>query len=167
MHRMAVSRAGLRGYCRQSNSTGSAETAHFPRPSLCQPARKQMAVPRDRIIPSGGASIPHVISGIPDPVALRGLRQAILRHVRFTLVRPMFRASAADYLKPVSLAIRDRIIDRLLETESRYRHKDSKKLYYLSLEWLMGRLLATTCRTSALRSFVARCWPASASAWMT
>ncbi len=33
----------------------------------------------------------------------------------------------ADYLKPVSLAIRDRIVDRMLETESRYRHKDSKK----------------------------------------
>ena len=47
----------------------------------------------------------------------------------------------ADYLKPVSLAIRDRIIDRMLETESRYRYKDSKKLYYLSMEWLMGRVL--------------------------
>ena len=47
----------------------------------------------------------------------------------------------ADYLKPVSLAIRDRIVDRMLETESRYRHKDSKRLYYLSMEFLMGRLL--------------------------
>ena len=47
----------------------------------------------------------------------------------------------ADYLKPVSLAIRDRIVDRMLETESRYRHKDAKRLYYISMEWLMGRLL--------------------------
>jgi len=47
----------------------------------------------------------------------------------------------ADYLKPVSLAIRDRIVDRMLETVSRYRHKDSKRLYYISMEWLMGRLL--------------------------
>ncbi|MGC2110187.1 MAG: glycogen/starch/alpha-glucan phosphorylase [Candidatus Korobacteraceae bacterium] len=69
------------------------------------------------------------------------LREAILRHVRYTLVRPTSELKPADYLKPVSLAIRDRIVDRLLETESRYRHKDSKKLYYLSMEFLMGRSL--------------------------
>ena len=69
------------------------------------------------------------------------LREAILRHIRYTLVRPTSELKAADYLKPVSLAIRDRIVDRMLETESRYRHKDSKRLYYLSMEFLMGRSL--------------------------
>jgi starch phosphorylase len=69
------------------------------------------------------------------------LREAILRHVRYTLVRPTSELKAADYLTPVSLAIRDRIVDRMLETESRYRHKDSKRLYYLSMEFLMGRSL--------------------------
>jgi starch phosphorylase len=69
------------------------------------------------------------------------LREAILRHIRYTLVRPTSELKPADYLKPVSLAIRDRIVDRMLETESRYRHKDSKKLYYLSMEFLMGRSL--------------------------
>lgn len=69
------------------------------------------------------------------------LREAILRHVRYTLVRPTSELKAADYLRPVSLAIRDRIIDRMMETESRYRHKDSKRLYYLSMEFLMGRSL--------------------------
>ena len=69
------------------------------------------------------------------------LREAILRHVRYTLVRPTQGLTAADYLKPVSLAIRDRIVERLLETELRYRHKDPKRLYYLSMEFLMGRSL--------------------------
>jgi starch phosphorylase len=69
------------------------------------------------------------------------LREAILRHVRYTLVRPTSELKPADYLKPVSLAIRDRIVDRLLETEARYRHKDCKRLYYLSMEFLMGRSL--------------------------
>ena len=69
------------------------------------------------------------------------LREAILRHVRYTLVRPTSELKPADYLKPVSLAIRDRIVDRMLETEARYRHKDSKRLYYLSMEFLMGRSL--------------------------
>ena len=69
------------------------------------------------------------------------LREAILRHIRYTLVRPTSELKPADYLKPVSLAIRDRIVDRMMETESRYKHKDSKRLYYLSMEFLMGRSL--------------------------
>ena len=83
-------------------------------------------------------SSPEFLTQVPPSEVLR---QAILRHIRYTLVRPMSELKAADYLKPVSLAIRDRIVDRMLETESRYRHKDSKRLYYLSMEWLMGRLL--------------------------
>ena len=69
------------------------------------------------------------------------LREAILRHIRYTLVRPTSELKPSDYLKPVSLAIRDRIVDRMLETEARYRHKNSKRLYYLSMEFLMGRSL--------------------------
>jgi len=69
------------------------------------------------------------------------LREAILRHVRYTLVRPTSELQPVDYLKPVSLAIRDRIVDRMLETEARFRHKDAKRLYYLSMEFLMGRSL--------------------------
>jgi glycogen phosphorylase len=70
------------------------------------------------------------------------LREAILRHIRYTLVRPTLGLTPADYLKPVSLAIRDRVVERMLETDSRYRHKDPKRLYYLSMEFLMGRSLA-------------------------
>ena len=69
------------------------------------------------------------------------LREAILRHVRYTLVRPLSELQPVDYLKPVSLAIRDRIVDRMLETEARFRHRDAKRLYYLSMEFLMGRSL--------------------------
>jgi glycogen phosphorylase len=69
------------------------------------------------------------------------LRAAILNHVQYTLVRPTSELKPVDYLKPVSLAIRDRIVDCMLETESRFRHSDAKRLYYLSMEFLMGRSL--------------------------
>ena len=39
------------------------------------------------------------------------LREAILRHIRYTLVRPTSELTSADYLIPVSLAVRDRIVD--------------------------------------------------------
>ncbi len=69
------------------------------------------------------------------------LREAILNHVQYTLVRPTTGLKPVDYLKPLSLAIRDRIVDRMMSTESKFRHKDAKRLYYLSMEFLMGRSL--------------------------
>jgi starch phosphorylase len=42
----------------------------------------------------------------------------------------------------VSLAVRDLTIDHRLETEGRYRQADVKHLYYLSIEYLLGRMLA-------------------------
>jgi starch phosphorylase len=41
----------------------------------------------------------------------------------------------------VGLAVRDLLIDRRLETERRNRQADAKHLYYLSIEYLLGRLL--------------------------
>ncbi|HET7872936.1 MAG TPA: glycogen/starch/alpha-glucan family phosphorylase, partial [Terriglobales bacterium] len=70
------------------------------------------------------------------------LRDSILRHVRYTLARPNGHLSPRELFKPVSLAIRDYQIDRLLETEQRYRSGDVKRLFYLSMEFLMGRWLS-------------------------
>jgi starch phosphorylase len=69
------------------------------------------------------------------------LREAITRHIRYTLGRDAQGLSAADHYIPVALAIRDRLIDRMLETEQRYRQAGAKRLYYLSMEFLMGRWL--------------------------
>lgn len=70
------------------------------------------------------------------------LREAIYRHIRYTLVlRNPRLLGPVELLTPVSLAVRDRIVDRMIETEERVRSKDSKRLYYLSMEFLMGRSL--------------------------
>jgi glycogen phosphorylase len=70
------------------------------------------------------------------------LRDSILRHVRYTLARPDGHLAPRELFKPVSLAIRDYQIDRFLETEQRYRNQDVKRLFYLSMEFLMGRWLS-------------------------
>ena len=70
------------------------------------------------------------------------LRQSIQRHVRYTLARPPATLNPLELLKPVSLAVRDCLIDRLLATEQIYQQRDVKRLYYLSMEFLMGRWLS-------------------------
>ncbi|MGH9565291.1 MAG: glycogen/starch/alpha-glucan family phosphorylase, partial [Candidatus Angelobacter sp.] len=71
-----------------------------------------------------------------------GLRESILRHVRYTLARPDEGLKPAELFKPLSLTIRDYLIDGLLQTEQRYRNQNVKRLYYLSMEFLMGRWLS-------------------------
>ncbi len=70
------------------------------------------------------------------------LRQSILQHIRYTLARPSNNLVPRELLKPLSLAIRDWMIDRLLKTEQRYREQDVKRVCYLSMEFLMGRWLS-------------------------
>ncbi len=79
---------------------------------------------------------------MPQVTPAEKLRDAIVRHVRYTLARDTQGISAADLLKPVCFAIRDRLIDQMMATEERYDSADSKRLYYLSMEFLMGRALS-------------------------
>jgi len=72
------------------------------------------------------------------------LREAIARHIRYTLVRREHNLAPSELLTPVSLAVRDQLVDRMLQTEQRYRAVDAKRLYYLSMEFLMGRILGDT-----------------------
>ncbi|MCI0481741.1 MAG: glycogen/starch/alpha-glucan family phosphorylase, partial [Candidatus Dadabacteria bacterium] len=47
-----------------------------------------------------------------------------------------------DYLA-LSLAVRDRIVERWILTQQRYHNENAKRVYYFSLEFLIGRLLGT------------------------
>src|SRR5262249_5524916 len=76
------------------------------------------------------------------PFAPEPLRQSILRHIHYTLARPDRVAVPRELFKPVSLAIRDLLVDGLLKTEQRYRDQQVKRLCYLSMEFLMGRWLS-------------------------
>ncbi|MBV9074030.1 MAG: glycogen/starch/alpha-glucan phosphorylase [Acidobacteria bacterium] len=67
---------------------------------------------------------------------------AILKHIRYSLGQSRVDLSARGILRPLALAIRDRLIDGMLETEERYRTTGAKRLYYLSMEFLMGRVLS-------------------------
>ncbi len=76
------------------------------------------------------------------PIAPESLRQSILQHIHYTLARIEAPAVPRELFKPVSLAIRDLLVDAFLKTEQRYREQKVKRLCYLSMEFLMGRWLS-------------------------
>jgi starch phosphorylase len=73
--------------------------------------------------------------------AVTEFHRGVAEHVRYSLARETRGLSGRDLFLAVALAVRERAIDGLLETEARYERTDAKRLYYLSLEFLMGRSL--------------------------
>ena len=69
------------------------------------------------------------------------LKGSILHHFRYSLGHEWPSENPRDVALAASLAIRDRLIDGMLETEKRYQAADAKRLYYISMEFLIGRSL--------------------------
>ncbi|HTO52535.1 MAG TPA: glycogen/starch/alpha-glucan phosphorylase [Myxococcota bacterium] len=77
-----------------------------------------------------------------DPKApLPEFAAAVQRNLRYGLGKRWQDASPRDLFLAVSLATREPLIEQMLATEERYRAADAKRLYYLSVEFLMGRSL--------------------------
>jgi starch phosphorylase len=68
-------------------------------------------------------------------------RQDFLRHVTYALGEHVETISPREAFRAVALVVRDRMTARRLGTARRYEHADAKRLYYLSLEFLIGRSL--------------------------
>ncbi len=69
------------------------------------------------------------------------LQASIHQHARYSLGLEWDEMTCDDMFKAVSMAARDLLIDGMLETEHRYERAGAKRLYYLSMEFLMGRSL--------------------------
>jgi glycogen phosphorylase len=69
------------------------------------------------------------------------LREGIEAFLRFAKGRIWSEASPHERLQALSVAVRRPALDAMRESERRYREQDAKRLYYLSMEFLMGRTL--------------------------
>jgi starch phosphorylase len=69
------------------------------------------------------------------------LSNQFAENLEFRLVRDRITATGDDAHFALSLAIRDRLVRKWLRTQHEYNNKDVKRVYYLSMEYMMGRLL--------------------------
>ena len=76
------------------------------------------------------------------PVKLTGNSDALYeRHLTFDQVIPNDQATARDKFEAIARSVRDVLSQRWLKTEQTYRQRNTKRVYYLSLEYLTGRFL--------------------------
>jgi starch phosphorylase len=77
------------------------------------------------------------------PVRLSGEPNAFYeRHLAFDQVVPDTAATARDTYEAIARSVRDVLSQRWLKTEDTYRRRKAKRVYYLSMEFLLGRMLA-------------------------
>lgn len=71
------------------------------------------------------------------------LKVNFLEHIRYSLAKDRHTATRRDLYDALAYTLRDHLIDGWLHTQQHYYDADVKRVYYLSLEFMVGRLL--TC----------------------
>jgi len=81
-----------------------------------------------------------------DPIGLdvASIKQSLENHLTYSIGKDQFTAKERDWFHAIAYTARDRLIGRWMETMRSYYQEDTKRIYYLSLEFLIGRLLSNS-----------------------
>lgn len=69
------------------------------------------------------------------------IKRSISNHLKYTVARDPATARPRDWWICTALAVRDRILERMSRTMAAHNNGNVRRVYYLSLEYLIGRLL--------------------------
>ncbi len=78
---------------------------------------------------------------LEGPATVESIRQAMARHLQSSLAKDEYSSTTLDHYYALCFSVRDRLVDRWVNTQQTYYQKDARRVYYLSMEYLMGRAL--------------------------
>ena len=70
------------------------------------------------------------------------LKESIDNHLKYSQAKNWPTSTPLDHYNSVALTVRDRLVERWINTQHEYHEKDPKRVYYLSMEFLVGRALS-------------------------
>lgn len=79
-----------------------------------------------------------------------GMKNSILNHLKFSLARDRKSATQRDWSIALSRAVHDRVLKRFIKTMEAHHGENVRRVYYLSLEYLMGRMLVNNIWNAGL-----------------
>ncbi|XP_035217681.1 glycogen phosphorylase-like isoform X2 [Stegodyphus dumicola] len=84
------------------------------------------------------------VRGIAGVENIAEVKKTFNRHLHYTLVKDRNVATQRDYYFALAHTVKDHLVGRWIRTQQYYYEKDPKRIYYLSLEYYMGRTLCNT-----------------------
>ncbi|MDR0994565.1 MAG: glycogen/starch/alpha-glucan phosphorylase, partial [Verrucomicrobiota bacterium] len=81
----------------------------------------------------------HVDNVLPDTV--EAIKTGFQHHLKYSLAKDVFSATNHDRYVALALAVRDRLVDGWIKTSVTYHKTKAKRAYYLSMEYLIGRVM--------------------------
>jgi glycogen phosphorylase len=102
--------------------------------------------PFEALTTFSGIHNPYANSDDPSEV----MRSLILRHLVSTLARHAGSATPRDWWVATVLALRDTIHERMIATQAVHNAQNVRRVYYFSLEYLIGRLFGSNLLATGL-----------------
>lgn len=87
---------------------------------------------------------PSINGDIFSKTDVESIKKAFMTHVEYTLAKDNYSVTQLDAYMAIAHVVRDHLIERWLKTQQAYYNEDAKRVYYLSLEFLMGRTLGNS-----------------------
>lgn len=73
----------------------------------------------------------------------KGIKTSFFVNRIFTLAKDSYSSTEYDNYRALAFTVRDRIVERWMKTQQRYHKENLRRVYYLSMEFLIGRLLGS------------------------
>jgi starch phosphorylase len=90
------------------------------------------------------STVPKDSQHEPLNLSLDSVKQSLNNHLIFSIGKDPITATDRDWFFTIANVVRDRLIERWMETMRSYYINDSKRVYYLSMEFLIGRSLVNS-----------------------
>lgn len=87
---------------------------------------------------------------------VEALKLSFQNHLKYTLAKDEFSATDHDRYWALATTVRDRLIEKWIQTSQAYYRQNVKRVYYLSMEYLIGRAMGNNTINMRLDQNVAR-----------
>ena len=84
------------------------------------------------------------VRGLAQVENVANIKKSFNRHLHYTIIKDRHVATLRDYYMSLAETVKDHLVSRWIRTQQHYYEKDPKRVYYLSLEFYMGRSLTNT-----------------------
>jgi starch phosphorylase len=85
---------------------------------------------------------------------VKSIQHSMANTLEYRVGKDMYTATPRDWFHVVAYTVRDRMMERWMETMRTYYRENAKRVYYLSMEFLIGRSLVNNLRNMGMYEVV-------------